>query len=321
MITNKNNIPIPLAVWLVNDSYDYQDKPNYISATSILKPLKQIILPSRIDASDREIDVYDFVARATGHAYHEAIEGAWKKNFRTNLKKLGYTENEIDKIVINPNDEDLLTVSANPVYIETRAFKEFEGYTIGGMSDMIYDGILHDFKSTSAYVWKKGVREEEHCRQGSIYRWLNQDKVKEDFIRICYIFTDWQKFMARTDAEYPQERILHKDIPLMSISDTEAYMSPILKNITKYRNAPEKDIPDCLDEELWRTETIFKYYADPEKAKIGARSTRTFKSAKEAAQFQMSKGGVGIIIPIAGQVRRCDYCDAFPICTQKDRYF
>ena len=45
--TNKNNIPLSLAVWLVTDEYDYVDKPNYISATSLLKPTRQLVLSKR----------------------------------------------------------------------------------------------------------------------------------------------------------------------------------------------------------------------------------------------------------------------------------
>jgi len=33
------------------------------------------------------------------------------------------------------------------------------------------------------------------------------------------------------------------------------------------------------------------------------------------------KGGKGIIITVEGKPKRCEYCDAFAVCTQKDKYF
>ena len=48
IITNNHGISLPLAVWLLHDDYDYVKDENYISATSLLKSTKQIILSKRI---------------------------------------------------------------------------------------------------------------------------------------------------------------------------------------------------------------------------------------------------------------------------------
>lgn len=54
MITNNTGVSLAMAVWLVNDDYDYQKaKPNYISVTTLLKPLRQIVLPRRVEEKDR----------------------------------------------------------------------------------------------------------------------------------------------------------------------------------------------------------------------------------------------------------------------------
>lgn len=45
--TNTTNIPLPLAVFLATDDYDYQ--PDTISVTTLLKPIKQIILGRRLE--------------------------------------------------------------------------------------------------------------------------------------------------------------------------------------------------------------------------------------------------------------------------------
>lgn len=323
-ITNNFNISLALAVWLLHDEYDYVNEPNYISVTTLMKPLRHIILPRRIPRELVETDVSDFIARALGHSLHDSIEKAWAKGFRRSLALLGYPETVIDRVRINPTPEELAsTPNAIPIYLEQRAKKTVtvngKTWTVGGKFDMVAEGIVHDNKSTSAYTWVYGGRDEEHQQQGSLYRWLNPDKITEDFIRINYIFTDWQKAQAKQNPNYPQKRVESKDIVLLSEAEVQRWVEWKLQLVMKYWDAPERDIPNCTDEELWMSDPKFKYYADP--AKTSGRSTKNFDSLLEANAFKAEKGNKGIIITVPGEPKRCDYCDAFPICTQKDRYF
>lgn len=318
-ITNNSDVSLPLAVWLVDDNYDYNDAENYISATALMKPLRQIVLPRRIEQGQRQApDVTDFIARAMGHSLHDSIEKAWVKNHVKNLLKLGYPESAINRIMINP-EKDALLPDTIAVYIEQRAIRNYKGYNIGGKFDMVADGVVNDNKSTSAFTWLHGTRDDEHALQGSLYRWLNPDKITEDYIRINYIFTDWQKMAAKTNPAYPQCRVMHKDIPLLSIEKTEAWIDWKLNQINKYSNVPESQVPECTDDELWRSDPKYKYYSNP--LKTDGRSTKNFDSITEAKMFMAEKGGVGIVKTIPGEPKRCGYCDAFDVCTQKDRYF
>ena len=322
-ITNNYNISLSLAVWLLHDEYDYVNEPNYISVTTLMKPLRHIILPRRIPRELVETDVSDFIARALGHSLHDSIEKSWVKGFRRSLALLGYPEMVIDRVRINPTPEELAaTPNAIPIYLEQRAKKTVtvngKTWTVGGKFDMVAEGIVHDNKSTSAYTWVYGGRDEEHQQQGSLYRWLNPDKITEDFIRINYIFTDWQKAQAKQNPNYPQKRVESKDIVLLSEAEVQRWVEWKLQLVMKYWDAPERDIPNCTDEELWMSDPKFKYYADP--AKTSGRSTKNFDSLLEANAFKAEKGNKGIIITVPGEPKRCDYCDAFPICSQKDKY-
>ena len=90
-----------------------------------------------------------------------------------------------------------------------------------------------------------------------------------------------------------------------------------LQAIEKYGTAPEIGIPFCSDDELWMSSPTYKYYADP--TKVSGRSTRNFETLREANQF-LSEKGKGIVITVPGSPKRCAYCAAFQICSQKDRY-
>lgn len=321
-ITNNAGISLSLAVWLMHDEYDYVNEPNYISVTTLMKPLRHIILPRRIPTANREMDLTDLISRALGHSLHDSIEKAWTndKARTTSLIRLGYPKQVVERILINPTAEELAAKpDALPIYLEQRAKKSIMGWTVGGKFDMVAEGIVHDNKSTSAWVGMFGGRDDEHQLQGSLYRWLNPDKITEDFIRIEYIFTDWQKFMAKQNPNYPQQRLASKDIPLLDITATENWVKNKLSLVEKYMDAPEKELPECTPEELWMSDPKYKYYADP--AKTSGRSTKNFDSMVDAKKFMAEKGNKGIIITEPGQPKRCEFCDAFDLCSQKDRYF
>ena len=320
-ITKLGDISLALAVWLVHDDYDYINEPNYISATSLMKPIRHVVLPGRIPMEKRTPpDVEDFISRALGHSVHDSVEKAWKKGYKKNLAKLGYPESVINTVLINPTEEQLLIApDCIPVYLEQRAIREFRGFKIGGKFDIVADGIVQDYKTTSSYTWLYGTRDDEHALQGSLYKWLNPTKITENFIRINYAFTDWQRMSAKSNPAYPQRRVLHKDIPLWSTEKTEEWISNKLDEIMKWKQEPdEKLIPECTDEELWRSDPQFKYYSDPNKT--DGRATRRFDTLFDARAFMAEKGGKGVVKTIPGVPKRCDYCEAFEACSQKDRY-
>lgn len=323
-ISNNHGISLPMAVWLVHDEYDYVNKPNYISATSLMKPLRQIVLSKRVPPEKQTPDVSEYVARKLGTAIHDSIERSWKTGHRASMKLLGYPDSVIDRILINPEPEELrASNSAIPLYFEQRAFREVTvggvTYTVGGKFDMVADGIVNDFKSTSVWTWTKRTKDDDYCKQGSLYKWLNPDKITEDHITVNFIFTDWSKMMCNTP-NYPQKRVEAKDVPLWSIKDTENWIINKLTLVQRYMDAPESEIPECTDEELWRSDPQFKFYSDPEKAKIpGSRATKNFDNFSDARQHQMEKGGKGAIIMKPGEPKACGYCPAFEACTQKDR--
>lgn len=337
VITNRGDIPLGLAVWLLHDEYDYINEPNYVSVTGLMKPIKHIILPPRVPKEMIQQDVEDYVSRALGHSLHDSIEKSWIKGYQRSLRLMGHPQHVIDRVMINPTHEQVVAAE-HPicVYLEQRSFKKItingETFTVGGKFDMVAEGIVHDNKSTTAYTWLYGTRDNEHILQGSLYRWLDHNgfldvecnlpiqtpRITEDFIRINYIFTDWQKAAAKQNPNYPQKRILYKDLPLMSLEETEQWVIAKLSQYKKLRKAPESELPECTDEELWRSDPVYKYYSDP--TKTNGKSTKNFDDPVEARKY-MAEKGKGVMLAIPGEVKRCAYCPAFPICKQRERYF
>jgi hypothetical protein len=322
-LTNEHGISLPLAVWLLHDDYDFINEPNYISATSLLKSTRQLVLSQRVLESDKEMDISFWIASRLGNAVHDSVEKAWTKSGAHQMKKLGYPENVIKKIAINPDQKYMeLNPDTIPVWIERRVIRQISvngvDYKIGGKFDMVLDGRLFDVKTTSVYSYLLGSKDADYAMQGGIYRWLNPELVTSDHVYIQFVFTDWQKMMAKRDDKYPQTRALEYPVALPDMATVEQFITHKLSQINRYKNSPDEEIPFCTDKELWRSETTYKYYADPAKT---LRATKNFDDKSEAHAYMASKGGKGVIIVVPGEVKACDYCPAFSVCKQKDNYY
>lgn len=313
--SNVSNVPLSMAVFLATDHYDYIDDPHYISATSLIKPLRQLILASRIKPEDVSVDLTAMVASRMGSAIHDAIENAWTNNYKNALETLGYPAKVIEKIRVNPNKEEL-TDSHIPIYLEQRAFRKAGKWTIGGKFDFVGEGRVEDFKSTSVYTAINKSKDDDYILQGSIYRWLNPDIITRDEMAIQFIFTDWSGAKAKADPSYPQNRIQQRVLKLKSLAEIESFINRKINLIERYWDAPEADIPECNDDELWRSEPVFKYYKNPTKMQ---RSTKNFETKQEAYQRLAEDGHVGVVVEQPGQVTACKYCSGFSLCTQKDK--
>ena len=320
-ITNQHGLSLPLALWLLNDEYDYNPDPNYISVTTLLKSVKQIILKRRVQVSDLEMDISELIPSRLGSSIHDSMEKAWI-NPAASLRKLGYGEDVINALSVNPTPGTLQDHQI-PIYLEQRATRTIDiggrKITIGGKFDQVLDGHIFDGKSTSVWSYLSGDKDEDHSLQGSMYRWLNPEIVTSDTMTIMFVFTDWQRAMTKSRADYPKIRAVDKEIKLKSLADTETFIRTKAGTVFDLMNAPEKDLPPCNDKELWRSAPTFKYYADP--TKTDGRSTKNFDDAASANAFwKVEKQGRGVVITNPGEVKACAYCAAYDICEQRKSY-
>lgn len=315
MFTNNNNLPLSLAVFLAYDEYpSHEDRT--ISVTTLLKPIKQIVLGMRAnDSEDRTEDISTRIASAMGTAVHNGIEKAWtSEDLPHLLLKLGYPPGLVKQIKVNPSDDELDTCV--PVYTEYRTAKKFRGWTISGEFDFVAEGRVRDFKTTGVFTYIHGTNDENYPLQGSMYRWLNPERITDDVMAIDYIFTDWSALAARTQKGYPPARMLEKTFLLRSFEDTEKFISNKLAAVDKYIDAPQNEIPACTNEDLWVEPSKWKYYA-----KVGAkRATKVYDNAASANAHFVRDGSVGMVREHKGAVKACKYCSAFATCEQANRY-
>lgn len=325
---NKHNVPLSVAVWLATDHYDHNDDEWTISVTGLMKPTKQIILAQRVAlaaSKDAELaklvlpDISDLVASRMGTAFHDSIEAAWVDgHYKKAMKDLGYAPGLIKQIRINPTRQEVADAKDTrtkilPIYLERRSSKKVGKWTVSGKFDFMGSGRLEDFKSTGTYTFTKQTNGNKYIQQGSLYAWLNQDICTKDVMCIQYIFTDWQVTLSKSSTtNYPKSRTHEQRYKLWTHNETQSYVESKLDALDHYVDKPENEMPMCTDEELWRSEPVWKYYGKAD----AKRASKVFTSAFDANQHMGAKKK-GIVKEIGGEVRACKWCPAAPICKQR----
>lgn len=313
--TNMHNIGLPMAVMLAADGYNHNE--DVISVTQLIKPLRELILTDRVarlNVPTPDPDIIQMYKSRVGTAIHAYAETVWLDDKLRNLglEALGIPEKTRDKIVVNP---EKVLKGQIPVYVEVTGYRKILGYEIRGTADVIFNGRLGDYKKTSPLSYKDDSKNYKYALQGSIYRWIMEDKVKENSMSIFEMYDEWTSFKAG-DPNYPPAQVVDKNIPLLSIADTERYIKTKIKDLNKYFDSPDEDIPECTDEELWRKNPVFKYYKNPASK---TRSSGNFNTYAEAYAKKEEDGHVGEIVEVKSKAIACRYCNAYPICQQAKR--
>jgi len=320
LFTNDKNLPLSLGVMLAHDEYP-EHREGVISVTTLIKPVKQIILGMRAkkDSAKATTDISSRIASTFGTAVHNAMENAWcSDRLPETLKLLGYPPGMVKNVVVNPSDDYLdINEDCIPIYTEYRIEKEFAGWVISGEFDFVAEGRVRDLKSTGAYTYTNKTNDAKYILQGSMYRWLNPEKITDDIMAIDYVFTDWSALQASIQKDkYPQLRMMEQLFQLMSLTETRQYVEEKLSAVDRLRYAEQSEMPLCTDEDLWVQPSKWKYY----KKADAKRATRVYDTQPEAMAHLMKDGNTGIVIENKGSVKACRYCDALPTCEQAQTY-
>lgn len=306
--TNEHGISLPMAVFLADDRYEYDPRPNVISVTTLMKSVRQIVLGSRLKEGESLTDISSLLASRLGTAIHESIEKAWVSNYQSSLEALGYPQGLIKRININPEG---IPEGIN-LWLELRTEVQVGKWIISGCADIILEEAVRDVKSTKVWTYTSGANTEKYRLQLSLYRWLNQDKVTDDTGYIEFLFTDWAPLKASYEEGYPSLPVLAQAIPLSPIAATQAYVTSKLEDIETYFDSPEQELPWCSDEELWIRDSEWKYFSKPD----AKRATKNFKADKAGAFMHLAEKGKGEVREVKGKAMACSYCNVRANCSQ-----
>lgn len=317
MYTNHGDIPFTLAVWLAaNDGYDFIPDAKSYSCTTLLAPVRSVILTRQMALANvsGSVDIAEMVPSRVGTAVHTAAEMAWLYSRNKAMTNLGIPQKIQDLIKINPD-----TPSANPeydMYMEQRSTKMVGDITISGKFDFVWQGRIRDIKTTKTYNWIHGGNDKKYMMQESIYRWMNPEIITDDSCAIDFVFTDWSPLQASIDKDYPPRRIMERIIPMMSIVDTDYFVRKQVALLEQHKDSTQANLPKCTPDELWMKPAKFAYYKNP----TGKRATKLYDTNAEALSHKSRDGNVGVIHQRIQEPTFCKYCDARPVCHQAEKY-
>lgn len=306
-MNNEKHVSLPLQLWCVDSTYSGSREDKHISCTELLNPVQCFILSRRAEkTAQQDTDVLDYWKAQIGTAIHSGVASAWVDRYQVNLAKLGYSEDYISRIKINP--EEVLPKDI-PVYVEQRVSKEILGWTVHGQYDMVFDGQLIDFKSTSTFTYENKTKDKDYIMQGSIYRWLAPEKITSENIAINFIFTDWKDQKAAAPS-YPSAPLLEYRLPLLSLSQIQTF---VLDKITRINTALESGVvPECTHDEMKWTPSTYAYYSG---TSTTGRATKVFDTYHEALRHKVDKGK-GTVQERLGKPIQCKYCKGKSLCNQ-----
>jgi hypothetical protein len=181
-------------------------------------------------------------------------------------------------------------------------------WSISGQTDLWRSTILVDYKFTSIWSVKDGLKPEweQQCNLNALLCRENDIEVRE--AQIIVIFRDWSVGEARRSSDYPQKQVQILNVPMWTPERQEAFLEERLREHIAARNGP---LPICSPIERW---------ARPEKwavkKKSATKATKLFDAEHEARNALMVYGpGYELEHRPAIQTRCLDYCVVAPFCT------
>lgn len=276
-INNKLKLPKPF-VSAVEREYQYKDKQ--YSVTTILKDVREILLTRR-HHNEIEQDVADMIWLILGTAVHKVLEESKAEDVE--CKEEHFAE-EVEN-----------------------------GYKLSGQADLfnIETKTVIDYKTCS--VWKVINNDwEDYRKQLLMYAWAFKKmgfEVKKG--EIVAVIKDHSKTKAKVDSSYPQYPVTRKTFKFnkKDFEEIETFIKEKFKEIAKYENIPDNELPICSTEARWNEGD--KYAV---KKKGNKKATKVFADLEEAQNFA-SKDENFEIETRKGEDKKClEYCSCCEFC-------
>jgi hypothetical protein len=276
IITNKTGLPAPF-VNMATREYTYT--PKRYSATSLLKPIREILLTRRHN-DEIEQDCADMIWMLFGQAVHAILE----KN-----------------------------ADAGDIAEKKFAIELGNGYTISGIIDYFESSTktVIDYKTASA--WKVIYGDfSDWERQGLIYAWLMAKSGGEvNEVKFYALLKDWSKTESKRKADYPKQPVyLYKFTPTPEkLREIENYIYEKIADLILCEPLPDSELPLCPAVDRWNDGDKYAVMKNGRKTAV-----RVLDSLAEAEDYKAANGG-DYIETRPGVDRKCaDYCACCAFC-------
>lgn len=275
IITNKQGLPESLMNACQTEMHN---KEGEISATTLLKGAKQIVLERR-HWDELEDDVSNRCWALFGTAVHKLLEEQ------------------------NPD-----------AFTEERFSVEVGDKVVTGQVDL-YDmkkSEITDYKTAS--VWKVIYKSfDDWKKQGLVYAWLlKQDGLEVDKCRFVAMLRDWSKTEAERNADYPKSQVYVYEFPVLDedLEEIEAFIKNKVAMVSKAETLDDDQIEPCSAEERWEKPTTYAVMKEGRKTAV-----RVFDTKEEADKLASTDTKLSVVERKGQSVRCKDYCLCSKFCS------
>lgn len=281
-ITNNFNLPENLYNAVCADDYD-SGGADY-TTTTLTDPVR-IVLLSKRHWNELEDDASDRIWMTLGKAVHYICERG----------------------------------GADNALVEERVFMEVAARKISGQVDIYHDGVIDDYKVTSAWTAVFGSRDKEWEEKMNIYAELfHNNGWPVSQLRIISIYRDWSATNAKRDANYPQKSVAVHEINLWPQEMRKDLIEVRVENLKAFEDTLDEDLPYCTAEEMWEKPTVYAVMKEGRKSAVNGGLFGTEASAQVMVDSLDSKHSIQVR---PGQRTRCElYCSVNRFCNQYSEY-
>lgn len=285
-LTNKLGLPEPLVEAIKNSGYNPGDSD--ITATGLLEPVRMHLLKEKYKDELTE-DASDLIYSLQGQSIHTILERSAKA-----LEQEGYIA-------------------------ERRFYFMCNGWKVGAQID-VFDkrrGVLQDYKVTSVYSVKDGIKE-DYAKQLNIQaEAMRQNGFEVKQLQIVAILRDWSKGERDRDvkamgdlASYPEYQVKILEVPLIPSKEVLEY---VIERVNELRIGKESGVlPECSKEERWAKDNVWAMMKKGQK-----RATKLCSSEEQAKELLEVFGKEFSVEFREGISTRCEnYCSVSKFCNQ-----
>lgn len=278
-VTNKLGLPEPIVQAIRNSGYNKGESD--ITATGLIEPARIGALKEKY-AEELTEDASSLIYSLQGQSVHTILERA------------------------------AIALQAQGYIPEQRFYISVGGWKVGSQIDVFHPetGLLQDYKVTSVYAVRDGIKEEYAQQMNIQAECLRQNGHDVKRLQIVAILRDWSKLeYARDPDNYPPHQVKVLDVPLIPSADVLAFLE---QRVAAHKAARAGQLPLCTAAERWARPDVWAIKKD------GASRAARLCSTKEAADMALEAAGAKHSIEYRPGVSvRCQaYCPVASKCTQ-----
>lgn len=319
LLTNKLNIPFTALIDVIHDDSNHNSITD-LSPSGFSDTVRQTIFRYRYPEDQYERDVTDNVmlAISQGNARHLWAEKGWNSpdTVKTAMRLDKLNPDLYNALMINPERGTVIPKGKIPIYVEQPLKMQYmNGLLLGGTPDLIFNGQVQDYKTTSPYVTMYEDSVKKYVLQLSGYRFLEPERITKDDGLLLFRYPKWDERDSFRIKGYPKQPIESIAYKLYSQDVMKEFLEKKTKEIASNLSTPDHLLPPC-PENLLGIKSEYKTYSSIDNYHAGKNAGRVFRNGIDEAYARVREMKTGALVEFRSEPSLCRFCAFSKRCNQ-----